>query len=132
MEKCVNILLQIETQTLLLCDQHTCRWAADMHGGLIRVDTVHKKKYCSIVTSVDPVNVQADLSVPCSHVSKGQFLFGEPEMIMGSAWILMNISVYMYSMVAYCTWLSVEYNKLYPNFGGAIMSCCWGILAPRD
>ena len=25
--KNVNMLHQIETQTLLLCDQHTCRWS---------------------------------------------------------------------------------------------------------
>ena len=81
------------------------------------------------MTSVHPVNAQADLSVPCSHMSSGQFLFGEPQMIVGSVWILMNISMYMYSMVAYCTWLSKEYNKSCLNFGGAIMSCCWGILA---
>ena len=80
------------------------------------------------MTSVDPVNAQADLSVPCSHMSEGQFLFGEPQMIMGPYWILMNISMYMYNMVAYSTWLSVEYNKPCPNFGGVIMSCCWEIL----
>ena len=51
-------------------------------GSLIRVYTVRKQKYWNIVTSVDPVNAQADLSVPCSHM---EFLFGQPQMIMGSA-----------------------------------------------
>ena len=71
------------------------------------------------MTSVDPVNAQADLNF---HISEGHFLFGEPQMIMGSAWILLNISMYMYSIVAYL--LSVEYNTPCQNFGGAIMSCC--------
>ena len=37
-------------------------------GSLIRIYTVYKHNFCSKVTSVNPVNAQADLCVPCSHV----------------------------------------------------------------
>ena len=45
----------------------------------------------------------------------------------------MNISVYMYSIyIQYggiIASFTIEYYKSCPNFGGATLSCCWGILA---
>ena len=81
--KNVNMLLQIDTDFITYV---TCIHAdGPTHLGIIRVCLV----------CIDPADAQADLGVPCSHMSQGQFLFGVPQMIIGSAWRLKNISVYM-------------------------------------
>ena len=71
--KNVNMLLQIETYFITYVTGIHTDWPAQLDS-LIRV----------YIVCVDLVDAQADLGVPCSHWSEGQFLFGAPQMIMGS------------------------------------------------
>ena len=77
------MLLQIQTNFITYV---TCVHAdGPAHLSIIRV----------YIVCIDLADAQADLGVPYPHMLKGQFLFGAPQMIMGSAWRLLNISMYM-------------------------------------
>ena len=80
------MLLQIETKFITYVTSVHADGPAHLDS-LFGVYTVCKQTFCSIVASVDPaVHIRHKVSF-CLE-------------IMGSAWILMNISMYMYSMVA--------------------------------
>ena len=62
--KNVDMLLLIETNFT------SVQPGGPVHpGSLIGVYTVCKQTLCIIVTSVDAADAQADLSVPCPHMS---------------------------------------------------------------
>ena len=66
MEKCKYITPNKNSNFLIMRPAYMQMGLQICMGSLIRLYTVQKQKYFSIVTSVDPVNAQADMSVPCS------------------------------------------------------------------